>query len=235
MTVPFTGPPLNFAGAVPGGGGGLHGPTHESGGADEISVAGLFGLLATPQTPAAHATTHAETTGQTADDHHPHVHDRAGADHNSATLAELSAKVSDDTLIGTGDPRLSDERTANAIATTGADVNVDASAPPSAGQVLEATGATAAIWQTPAAGVALTSNAPESIDPDDAAAVGVGTEAARDDHQHAIVTAVAGGIAVGDAAAEGYLFVAAVFWVFCFGFSQYSQRLEGQLNTGRNY
>ncbi len=36
-------------------------------------------------------------------------------------------------------------------------------------------------------------------------------------------------------AAEGYLFVAAVFWVFCFGFSQYSQRLEGQLNTGRNY
>ena len=31
-------------------------------------------------------------------------------------------------------------------------------------------------------------------------------------------------------AVEGYLFAGAVFWVFCFGMSQYSQRLEKQLN-----
>jgi len=35
-----------------------HASTHESGGSDEISVAGLTGLLATPQTPTAHASTH---------------------------------------------------------------------------------------------------------------------------------------------------------------------------------
>ena len=72
-----------------------HAASHENGGSDEINVAGLSGVLADPQTPAAHATTHAETTGQTADDHHPQVHDLAGADHNAATLAELNAKVSD--------------------------------------------------------------------------------------------------------------------------------------------
>jgi hypothetical protein len=42
---------------------------------------------------------------------------------------------------------LSDERTANAIATTGADVNVDAAAPPTTDQVLTATSATTATWQ----------------------------------------------------------------------------------------
>ncbi len=36
----------------------LHATTHEAGGTDEISVAGLTGLLATPQTPTLHATTH---------------------------------------------------------------------------------------------------------------------------------------------------------------------------------
>ena len=41
---------------------------------------------------------HASTTGQTANDHHNQVHDFAGADHNSATLAQLNAKVSDATL-----------------------------------------------------------------------------------------------------------------------------------------
>jgi len=35
-----------------------HASTHENGGADEISVAGLSGLLADAQTPSAHATTH---------------------------------------------------------------------------------------------------------------------------------------------------------------------------------
>ncbi|RVU30570.1 amino acid ABC transporter permease [Neptunomonas marina] len=33
---------------------------------------------------------------------------------------------------------------------------------------------------------------------------------------------------------EGYIFVALVFWVFCFGMSQYSQGLEKRLQTGHN-
>jgi len=45
------------------------------------------------------------------DDRDPNAHDLAGTKHNPATLAELSAKVSDNTLIGTDDSRLSDART----------------------------------------------------------------------------------------------------------------------------
>ncbi|MFP8965360.1 amino acid ABC transporter permease [Pokkaliibacter sp. CJK22405] len=33
-------------------------------------------------------------------------------------------------------------------------------------------------------------------------------------------------------ATEGYVFVALVFWVFCFGMSRYSQHLENKLHTG---
>jgi hypothetical protein len=44
--------------AAGGGGGGAHASTHENGGADEISVAGLSGLLADAQTPLAHAASH---------------------------------------------------------------------------------------------------------------------------------------------------------------------------------
>ena len=33
-------------------------------------------------------------------------------------------------------------------------------------------------------------------------------------------------------AVEGYLFAALVFWIFCFGMSQYSQQLEKQLKQG---
>ncbi len=35
-----------------------------------------------------------------------------------------------------------------------------------------------------------------------------------------------------DVAAEGYIFAAAVFWVFCFGMSRYSQSLERKLHRG---
>ncbi len=55
--------------------------------------------------PAGPAPSHASTTGQTANDHHNQVHDLGGADHNSATLAELNAKVSDATLDDSGDSR----------------------------------------------------------------------------------------------------------------------------------
>jgi hypothetical protein len=75
------------------------------------------------------------------------AHNLGGSEHSADTLANLNAKVSDATLIDTADSRLSDERTANAIATTGADVNVDAAAPPTTGQVLKATSATTATWQ----------------------------------------------------------------------------------------
>lgn len=33
---------------------------------------------------------------------------------------------------------------------------------------------------------------------------------------------------------EGYIFVALVFWIFCFGMSRYSQQLERKLHTGHN-
>lgn len=49
----------------------------------------------------------------------------------------------------------------------------------------------------------LASTSPTTIQPDDSAAVGVGTTSARADHKHAIVAATAGSSAVGDSAAEG--------------------------------
>ena len=52
-----------------------------------------------------HTPAHADTTGQTADDHHNQAHALGGADHTSATLAELNAKVSDATLDDSGDSR----------------------------------------------------------------------------------------------------------------------------------
>lgn len=75
------------------------------------------------------------------------VHALGGADHTADTLSNLNTKISDATLIDTADARLSDERTANAIATTGSDVAVDAAAPPTVGQALIATSPTVASWQ----------------------------------------------------------------------------------------
>lgn len=51
-----------------------HASSHQNGQTDEINVAGLSGLLADPQTPAAHAHAHADTTGQGTDDHHARDH-----------------------------------------------------------------------------------------------------------------------------------------------------------------
>lgn len=50
------------------------------------------------------------------------------------------------------DPRLSDARKASSLVTATGIVSVSASAAPSAGQVLTATNATTATWQTPSAG-----------------------------------------------------------------------------------
>lgn len=56
---------------------------------------------------------------------------------------------------------------------------------------------------TGATNTPLSVTTPDDIQPDDPGAVGVGTTAARADHQHAIVGAVAGTSAIGNAAAEG--------------------------------
>ncbi len=48
---------------------------------------------------------HSATTGQTANDHHNQQHALGGADHTSATLAELNVLVSDATLDDSGDSR----------------------------------------------------------------------------------------------------------------------------------
>lgn len=57
------------------------------------------------RTPVAHTHAHADTTGQTTDDHHAQVHALGGSDHTSATLAEVNALVSDATLDDSGNPR----------------------------------------------------------------------------------------------------------------------------------
>jgi hypothetical protein len=46
---------------------GLHAASHQFGGLDQINVAGLSGLLATPQTPATHTHAEADVTGLVAD------------------------------------------------------------------------------------------------------------------------------------------------------------------------
>lgn len=82
-----------------------HSARHENGGADEISVAGLSGLLADSQTPLAHKTSHQDTgtdeisvtglAGLLADAQTPLAHALAGVTHNADTLANLNTKISD--------------------------------------------------------------------------------------------------------------------------------------------
>jgi hypothetical protein len=75
----------------------------------------------------------------------PSAHSLGGAEHGSTTLYQLSALIGDDDLIGDLDSRLSDNRTADAVATSGADV-VQGTTPPTANQVIKATSATASAW-----------------------------------------------------------------------------------------
>lgn len=82
-----------ITGAAPG----AHAASHQNGGADEISVAGLSGLLADGQTPIAHKTTHenggadeisvAGLSGLLADDQNPTAH---AADHQNGGGDEIS-------------------------------------------------------------------------------------------------------------------------------------------------
>ena len=124
----------------------LHASQHENGGADEISVASLSGLLADDQTAgglrtattivsisAATAPTTGQilkaTSGTTAiwqDDTGVTAHALAGADHTASTLATLNSKVSDATLVDTNDARFSDARTPLAHAASHAGAGGDA-------------------------------------------------------------------------------------------------------------
>lgn len=98
------------------------------------------------------------------------------------------------------DARLSDDRTASGLRSATTVVSVSAATAPSSGQTLTASNSTTAAWVTP---LALTAVAPTTIQPDDAAAVGVATAAAREDHKHAIVAATASTLTVGGSNAEG--------------------------------
>ena len=120
----------------------------------------------------------------------------ARSDHGHALPAFGS---SGGTFCQGNDSRLADDRTASGIRTATTIVSVNGATAPTNGQVLTATSGTAATWQTP---LALTSSAPVNVDKS-AAAVGVSSAAARDDHKHDISTASASGLSVGGANAEG--------------------------------
>jgi len=122
------------------------GGAHNLGGAEHTAD-----TLANLNTKVSDATLIDTADSRLSDARTPTSHGLGGTEHATATLAQLNAKVSDATLIDTADARLSDNRTADAIATSGADVTIGTTAP-TTGQVLTATGATAATWQTPSGG-----------------------------------------------------------------------------------
>lgn len=82
----------------------LHASTHEDGGSDEISVAGLSGELADNQPPKAH--------------------DLAGAAHNADTLADLNTKISDATLDDSSSTRTPSSHAASHQNTGGDEISV---------------------------------------------------------------------------------------------------------------
>ncbi len=83
------------------GGSASHASSHQNGGGDEVSVTGLSGLLADPQTPAAHSHTAAQTTYTPADGADWTNPDPAaaseGLDALAARLTDEEAKADDDT------------------------------------------------------------------------------------------------------------------------------------------
>jgi hypothetical protein len=81
-------------------------------------------------------------------------------------------------------------------------VNVGSASAPTSGQVLTATSATAAIWQTPTTGASVTSSAPANVTKS-TAVVGTDTTAARADHKHDVSTATAVNLTVGGSSSEG--------------------------------
>ena len=88
-----------------------HAISHEPGGGDAMAVdaAAGVGSLRTLGTGALQAVS--GTDPRLSDARTPTAHSLGGAEHSADTLANLNIKVSDATLIDTGDSRLSDERT----------------------------------------------------------------------------------------------------------------------------
>lgn len=93
----------------------LHACLHEDGGADEINVDDLSGLLADGQTPLGHHVSHENggtdeidvggLSGVLADDQPFAAHLLGGAKHTADTLANLNTKISDADVDDSGDPR----------------------------------------------------------------------------------------------------------------------------------
>jgi hypothetical protein len=107
------------------------------------------------------------------------------------------------TIAQGNDARLSDDRTASGVRTATTVVATAAASAPSSGQVLTATGASAATWQTPASGVSLaTSQVPSQVSVT-TAVPGTGVTAARDDHVHSVATASPVDLVVGGTNAPG--------------------------------
>ena len=84
-------------------GGGDHAATHQNGGADELNVAGLSGVLADPQTPATHADSHSD--GSSDPISHGNLAGIGETDHhsnaNDPTASEKAALAGEGTPSGT--------------------------------------------------------------------------------------------------------------------------------------
>jgi len=77
------------------------------------------------------------------------AHALGGIEHNLDTLANLNAKISDATLVDTGDSRFSDDRTGSKLRTATTEVVISGATAPTAGQMLVASSTTLAAWATP--------------------------------------------------------------------------------------
>lgn len=120
----------------------------------------------------------------------------ARADHVHALPAYGSATA---TICQGDDGRLSNDRPALGIRTATTVVLTAAAAAPSPGQVLTATSSTAGGWATP---LALTAGLPVDVQVQTASA-GASTQAARQDHAHAVQTAAPVALTIGGVAAVG--------------------------------
>lgn len=133
-----------------------HKASHQNGGSDEINVAGLSGELADPQPPKTHASSH-----------QPGGTDAMAVDAAAGTGSLRTLGSTATSACAGNDSRLSDDRTASGLRSATTVVSVSAATAPSSGQVLTATGASAATWQTPSSGwTTVTKTADETIQTD---------------------------------------------------------------------
>jgi hypothetical protein len=191
-----------------------HAASHENGGSDEFSVAGLSGVLADPQVA---NTLHDGTTSLAL----ATLTDGQMLVRSGSTIATAAIPVGDITSVTAGaglsgggtsgavtvsanigtasgtvaagdDSRFTNDRVTTGLRSATTVVSVSAATAPSTGQALIATSSTAATWQTP---LELSDSAPPSVTgPGTPSAPGADTKAARADHSHSH-GAQAGGVA----------------------------------------